>query len=209
FRRHFDYAANSPSRDAWQHSLEFVRADESIHEVILSGGDPLANSDRQLGWLLAQLSDIPHVQTLRIHTRLPVVIPERVTRSLCELMASSRFQVVVVLHSNHPQELDEACALAFAALRESGATLLNQAVVLAGVNDDSDTLVALSRRLFETGVLPYYLHLPDAVAGTGHFQVSDEAAIALVAAMRARLPGYLVPRLVREIPGREAKTILA
>ena len=209
FRRHFDYDANNPGRDAWQEALAYIRADTQLREAILSGGDPLANSDRQLAWLLEQLSSIDHLQTLRLHTRLPVVIPARVTENLCAMLKASRFQVVLVIHSNHPQEIDEACASAIGLLRNAGVTVLNQSVVLRGVNDDADTLVALSETLFAAGCLPYYLHLPDAVAGTAHFQVSATEAITFVTQMRGRLPGYLVPRLVQEVAGRDAKTILA
>ncbi|MEM0953884.1 MAG: EF-P beta-lysylation protein EpmB [Pseudomonadota bacterium] len=209
FRRHFDYDSNSPGRAEWQPALDHICGDTSIHEVILSGGDPLANSDRQLRWLLQQLERIAHLSTLRIHTRLPVVIPERVTPSLCNLLQASRFNIVMVIHSNHAQELDMSCATALQTLRQAGATVLNQSVILRGVNDEVATLISLSERLFEAGVLPYYLHLPDAVDGTAHFQVSDQRAMQLVQGMRGCLPGYLVPRLVREIPGRDAKTILA
>ena len=209
FRRHFDYDANSPGRQAWQESLASIRDDTSITEAILSGGDPLANGDSQLCWLIRQLEVIPQLDTLRIHTRLPVVIPERVTDALLALLRDCRLQVVVVLHINHGNELDADCDAAIARLRNTGAIMLNQAVLLAGVNDDSDALVALSRRVFAAGVLPYYLHLPDRVAGTAHFDVSEVRGRELVDTMRATLPGYLVPRLVREIPERTAKTVLA
>ncbi len=209
FRRHFDYDANSPGRRAWEQSLEPVRQDPSISEAILSGGDPLANSDRQLAWLVHQLEAIPQLHTLRIHTRLPVVIPARITDALLGLLRESRLRVVMVLHVNHAQELDADCDRAISQLRDAGVTLLNQSVLLAGVNDSVAALLGLSQRLFTTGTLPYYLHLPDQVAGTAHFDVSEARGRELVATLRARLPGYLVPRLVREIPGRSSKTVIA
>ncbi len=209
FRRHFDYDANSPGRQAWEQSLESLRQDLSISEAILSGGDPLANSDRQLAWLVNQLEAIPQLHTLRIHTRLPVVIPARVTDALLDLLRESRLRVVMVLHVNHARELDADCEAAISRLRDAGLILLNQSVLLAGVNDSVAALRDLSERLFSTGILPYYLHLPDRVAGTAHFDVSEARGCELVAALRAGLPGYLVPRLVREIPGQSSKTVIA
>ena len=209
FRRHFDYAANTPSRQQWRQALATIAADTTISEVIFSGGDPLAVPDRQLGWLLGELEAIDHLTTLRIHTRLPVVIPQRVTAALRATLQASRLQTVVVLHINHAREVDAAVADALGQLHADGHGLLNQSVLLAGVNDSVTALESLSRALFRCHVLPYYLHMPDPVAGTRHFQVDEAAARRLLAALRARLPGYLVPRLVREIPGRDAKTILA
>ncbi len=209
FRRHFDYDGNSPGREAWEQSLNTLHQDPSIREAILSGGDPLANSDRQLAWLVRRLEAIPHLDTLRIHSRLPVVIPNRVTTALLELLQASRLRVVMVLHVNHAQELDADCNEAMARLGDAGLVLLNQSVLLADVNDSLEALEALSERLFTAGVLPYYLHLPDRVAGTAHFDVGEARGCELIAALRARLPGYLVPRLVREIPGQSSKTIIA
>jgi EF-P beta-lysylation protein EpmB len=208
FRRHFDYAGNTLSRQQWLATLETIRQDSTIREVILSGGDPLANSDRQLAWLLDQLETIPHLSTVRLHTRLPVVIPQRITARLLQALGQSRLRVVMVMHVNHAQELDNDCSGIFDMLRTNGITLLNQSVLLSGVNDSIDDLTALSESLFQHHVLPYYLHLPDKVAGTAHFQVGLDKAKALHTAMRARLPGYLVPRLVREEPGAEAKSLL-
>lgn len=208
FRRHFDYSANTLSREQWQQTLDRISADHSIHEVILSGGDPLANSDRQLDWLLQHLAAISHVKTVRFHTRLPVVIPQRVTPELIAMLRRTRLRVVMVLHVNHRQELDDHCRAVFGTLKTNGVTLLNQAVLLAGVNDNLSALSELSESLFDAHVLPYYLHLPDKVAGTAHFQVSAARAQELVAALRAQLPGYLVPRLVREEPGASSKSPL-
>ncbi len=208
FRRHFDYDANSPSRREWLDSLSVIGKDPSIKEAILSGGDPLANNDRQLAWLIDQLGNIRHLHTLRIHTRLPIVIPERINAELLAALQRCRLKVVVVLHCNHAREIDADCEQALQALRAAGATLLNQAVVLAGINDNVTSLKDLSERLFDCGVMPYYLHLPDDVAGTAHFMVDEQRAKQLMKALRGELPGYLVPRLVQEVPGQDAKTIL-
>lgn len=208
FRRHFPYSDNSPSRAQWQETLDYLRNDITIHEVILSGGDPLAANDRQLAWLVEQLEGIPHLKRLRIHTRLPVVIPDRVDNALLGWLASTRFQKVVVLHINHANEIDQAVVDACARLKQAGVTLLNQSVLLRDVNDSVDTLTTLSERLFEAGVLPYYLHVLDPVQGAAHFDVSDEEARELVAELRDYLPGFLMPRLVREIPGKASKTPL-
>ncbi|MFG6666813.1 EF-P beta-lysylation protein EpmB [Halomonas sp. HNIBRBA4712] len=208
FRRHFPYAENSPSRAQWQEALDYLRGDESIHEAILSGGDPLAASDRQLGWLVGELEKIPHLKRLRIHTRLPVVIPDRVDDALLGWLDATRLQKVMVLHINHANEIDQAVVDACARLKKAGVTLLNQSVLLRGVNDDVATLATLSERLFEAGLLPYYLHVLDPVQGAAHFDVPDDEARALVSELRAHLPGFLMPRLVREIPGEASKTPL-
>ena len=181
------------------------RGDASISEVILSGGDPLSLSTPKLAELTGALADIGHVRRLRIHTRLPVVLPERVDTELLAWLGGLRFQRVVVLHANHANELDGSVAAACADLREAGATVLNQSVLLRAVNDDVDALQALSERLFECGVLPYYLHQLDRVQGAAHFEIADARALALVTELAARVPGYLVPRLVREVAGAPAK----
>ena len=208
FRRHFDYAANGPGRAHWQQVLSYIRKDSSIEEVILSGGDPLALADRQLGWLLDHLAGIPHLTTLRIHSRLPVVIPQRITEKLTTLLRRCPLQTVLVIHCNHPRELSRDFAAAMNMLSANGVTILNQSVVLSEVNDNSSILTDLSKALFARNVLPYYLHLPDPVAGTAHFAVSEDKALAIIEEMKARLPGYLVPRLVREQAGEAAKTRL-
>lgn len=200
FRRHFPYGDNKPGRNEWQQALDYIAADSSITEVIFSGGDPLAASDRQLQWLVEQLEQIPHLQRLRIHTRLPVVIPDRVTDHCLQWLADTRLLTSMVIHSNHPNELDEGVEAALQRLRKTGVTLLNQAVLLAGVNDSPDTLNRLSQRLFECGVLPYYLHQLDRVSGAAHFAVTDEKALELMQTLMSSLPGYLVPKLVREVP---------
>ncbi|MFP4137090.1 MAG: EF-P beta-lysylation protein EpmB [Halomonas sp.] len=208
FRRHFPYAENSPSMAQWEATLDHLRGDPSIHEAILSGGDPLAASDRRLAWLVARLEEIPHLRRLRIHTRLPVVIPERIDEALLAWLSATRLQRVVVLHINHADEIDDAVIAACERLKGAGATLLNQSVLLRGVNDSVAALAALSERLFTAGVLPYYLHVLDPVAGAAHFDVPDFEARELVAGLRELLPGFLMPRLVREIPGEGSKTPL-
>ena len=208
FRRHFPYSDNSPSRAQWQEALGYLRDDSTIHEAILSGGDPLAASDRQLAWLVEQLENIPHLKRLRIHTRLPVVIPDRINEDLLGWLGTTRLQKVVVLHINHANEIDQAVVDACTRLKQAGATLLNQSVLLRDVNDNVTALAALSERLLEAGILPYYLHVLDPVQGAAHFDVADNEARELVSQLRAHLPGFLMPRLVREIPGKESKTPL-
>ena len=208
FRRHFPYAEHT-ARASWPRAIEYLAADPSLQEVILSGGDPLSLSDALLRRLARDLAEIPHLRTLRVHTRMPVVLPERVDESLLGWLAGTRLQPVVVLHANHARELDGAVAAAVARLRGAGALVLNQAVLLAGVNDSPEALADLSRRLLAFGVLPYYLHQLDRVRGASAFAVSDERALALYRALRERLPGYLVPRLVREVPGAPCKLPLA
>ena len=204
FRRHFPYAEHrQPSGFP---ALRAVRGDATIKELILSGGDPLMLNDGHFAALVAQIGAIEHVVRLRVHTRTPVVIPQRVTATLIETLRHARQRVVIVMHFNHPNEMDDDCRRAMRALAEF--TLLNQSVLLRGVNDDADTLALLSERLFDAGVLPYYLHMPDRVAGTAHFQVADAAAVAIHGALTAKLPGYLVPRLVRERPAAPAKELL-
>jgi L-lysine 2,3-aminomutase len=208
FRRHFPYADALGSRGLWRETLAQVAADSSVEEVILSGGDPLSISDDKLAALVSGLERIPHVRRLRLHTRTAVVLPERVDERLLDWLSATRLQKVVVLHVNHAQELDAEAAAAIGRLRQAGATLLNQAVLLKGVNHSADALAALSERLFACGVLPYYLHLLDRVQGGGHFEVDDQTASKLMRDLAAQLPGYLVPRLVREVPGAPAKTLL-
>ena len=206
FRRHFDYQANTPSRAQWLDALGYIRSTPEIDEVILSGGDPLVTSDRQLAWLIDELAAIPHLQRLRIHSRLPIVLPSRVTPELVNILTSSRLQPVLVVHCNHPQELDSEVESAFELLRNQGITLLNQTVLLKCINNDAETLIQLSKELFKLGVLPYYLHLLDKVEGTTHFDQNERDAKRLHSAMLAHLPGYLVPKLVREDAGATSKT---
>ena len=209
FRRHFPYAEETAAANRWEHAVAYVRGDPSISEVILSGGDPLSLSTPKLVDLTQALATIPHVRRLRIHTRLPIVLPERIDTPFLDWFGALPFQRVVVLHANHPNEIDAGVDRSCAALRHAGATLLNQTVLLRGVNDNEDALAHLSERLFEAGVLPYYLHQLDRVAGAAHFEVDDARALDLLSRLRERLPGYLVPRLVREIAGAPCKVPLA
>lgn len=205
FRRHFPYAGELAAAHAWREAIDCLAADASIREVILSGGDPLVLSTQKLTDFTDALRGLPHVIRLRIHSRLPVVLPERIDDPFCAWLSALPLQRVLVLHANHPNELDANVGAACARLRAAGATLLNQSVLLRGINDDAGVLAELSERLFAFGVLPYYLHQLDRVRGTAHFEVSDGRARNLVGTLRARLPGYLVPRLVREVPGEAAK----
>jgi EF-P beta-lysylation protein EpmB len=205
FRRHFPYAEANPAAEEWQTALDYIRADQSISELILSGGDPLSLSDKRLHALGGQLKGIPHLQRLRIHTRLPVVLPSRVTEDLCQWLENSPLPTITVLHINHAQELDDELKQACLRLKATGTTLLNQSVLLKGVNDNSATLVALSEALFACGVLPYYLHQLDPVQGASHFAIADERARQLHESLRNQLSGYLLPRLVYEQAGKQAK----
>jgi EF-P beta-lysylation protein EpmB len=208
FRRHYPYDDEPRRPDEWQAALDAIAADPSLHEVLLSGGDPLMLGDRRLGELCRRLADIGHLRRLRIHTRLPIVLPERITDGLLDLLTGSRLTPFVVVHANHPNEVAADCAAALRRLVRSGLTVLNQAVLLRGVNDDADTLADLCERLADLGVVPYYLHQLDRVAGAAHFAVSEDRGRALVAKLRARLPGYAVPTYVREIPGEPCKVPL-
>ncbi len=209
FRRHFPYAEENAAAADWEASIATVAADPTLQEVVLSGGDPLVLSDDKLARLAGRLAAIPHLQRLRIHTRLPVVLPERVTPELLRWLTGSRLLPVVVVHANHANELSAPVVAALLQLRQAGVTLLNQAVLLRGVNDQLESQLALNRRLFEAGVLPYYLHLLDRVAGAAHFEVTEGEAQSLLAGLRRELPGYLVPRLVREVRGAPFKLPLA
>ena len=208
FRRHFPYQENKPSRSQWQQALGYIAGDSSISEVIYSGGDPLAASDKQLAWLTEQIAAIPHIKRLRVHTRLPIVIPQRITADCLDWLTGTRLQPIMVVHSNHGNEIDSAVIDAMTRLKAAGVTLLNQAVLLKGVNDSADALVALSEKLFNAGALPYYLHVLDKVQGAAHFSVGEQRARQLVGQLLAKLPGYLVPKLTREDAGGRSKTPL-
>ena len=205
FRRHFPYAEETAARDGWRDAVDLIRQDASIEEVLLSGGDPLSLSNGKLAELTGALADIPHLRRLRIHSRLPIVVPERVDDGLMGWLSTLPWPVTLVVHANHANEFDGTVDAALGRLRAAGVHLLNQAVLLRGVNDSVDALAALSERGFRAGVLPYYLHQLDRVAGVAHFEVDDAHARALHAGLAARLSGYLVPRLVREIPGDTGK----
>jgi EF-P beta-lysylation protein EpmB len=209
FRREFPYAAAHGQGPRWSEALEALAADSSIEELILSGGDPLSLTNERLSALTDELRRIPHLRRLRLHTRTPVVLPERVDDALLSWLRALPWPCVIVLHCNHANEIDASVRDAAAHLKGTGATLLNQSVLLAGINDSVASLVALSEALWSAGVLPYYLHLLDHVRGTAHFNVDGARALELMSRVSARLPGYLVPRLVRETPGAASKTVLA
>jgi L-lysine 2,3-aminomutase len=208
FRRHFPYAESPRSLADWQPALDEIAADRSIHEVILSGGDPLMIVDRMLVQLVDELALIPHLRRLRVHTRLPIVIPQRVTDELIELLRETALTPIVVLHANHANELDEQVIGALARLTDAGIPLLNQAVLLRGVNDTTAAQAALCEKLVDHRVMPYYLHQLDRVAGAAHFEVPIETGRRIIAELRDRLPGYAVPRFVAEFPAAPSKTWL-
>ncbi len=206
FRRHFPYQDNRIGKHDWQQILDYVAQDETIEELILSGGDPLMLNDQQLERFIKQAENISHLQRLRIHTRLPVVIPQRITDKLIEILHSSRFDCVIVLHINHSYEIDELLIAKLNKLKRAGVSLLNQAVLLRGVNDDLGIQIKLSKALFSANVIPYYLHLLDKVKGAHHFAVEEKDAQKLHQQLLLKLSGYLVPRLVREEAGEGSKT---
>lgn len=206
FRRHFPYQDNSIGREQLDDIAQYVNQDSQINEVILSGGDPLMANDNHLEKLIKLIEPIEHVTRLRIHTRLPVVIPARVTNQLLELFSCSRLNVVMVLHINHANEIDSSLRAAIAQMKHAGVTILNQAVLLKSINDDVQSQVDLSETLFDAGVLPYYLHLLDKVNGAVHFDSDEQQAIAMMHQLYKKLPGFLVPKLVREIGGQAHKT---
>lgn len=208
FRRHFPYGEHHFGRQQRQEMLAYIKADPSINEVILSGGDPLLATDEQLEQLLTELEALPQLKRVRIHSRLPVVLPERLTKRLAERLAASRLQAILVLHANHPNEIAPHLVSSLADWAQAGITLLNQSVLLAGVNDDAEVLAELSEALFAAKVMPYYLHQLDKVKGASHFAVTDAEALQIAAQLRVLLPGFLVPRLVREVAGEPSKTPL-
>ncbi len=206
FRRHYPYSEEPRRLDDWEPALAAIESDSSIHEVILSGGDPLTLTDERFKVLIERLDQIDHLTRLRIHSRLPIVLPDRVNSELLDQLRNTRLQPVMVVHANHPHEIEADCAEALRRLVRAGIPTLNQAVLLRGVNDDVDSLAGLCERLIDVGVMPYYLHVLDRVVGTSHFEVAEATGLKLVAALRSRLPGYAVPQLVREIAGEQSKT---
>jgi EF-P beta-lysylation protein EpmB len=208
FRREFPYEDNRGKQNDWQDSLAYIRADTSINEVILSGGDPLASSDRYLAQLLKGIKQIDHIKRVRIHSRLPVVLPARINNELIAVLQASEKQLVMVIHSNHPNEINHEVADAMRCLQAAGITTLNQSVLLKDINNKAETLADLSESLFDIGVLPYYLHTLDKVSGSHHFDLTLDNALALHQQLQARLPGFLVPKLVTEIAGQAHKTLL-
>ena len=209
FRRHFPYSDAQALSSQWPATLEYLKKNTDIHEVILSGGDPLVLDDDRLAALCSDLERIPHIKWLRIHTRLPVVLPSRITPSLLGWMQESRFRITMVIHANHANELGTDEILALESLQNSNVTLLNQSVLLKNINDNASSLIDLSHRLHDAGVIPYYLHMLDQVKGGLHFDVNREKACQIIDNMRAWLPGYLVPRLVVEEKGGSSKTAIS
>jgi len=206
FRKHFPYSSAKPNAQDWRQTLDYIASDTSIKEVILSGGDPLTLSDARLASLIKKLEKIGHLERLRIHTRLPIVLPERIDQNLIDWLGGTRFATIIVIHANHPNEIDQEVIDGLERLMTARVTLLNQSVLLKDINDHVEILATLSEKLFEAGVLPYYLHQLDKVQGAAHFEVSDEEASRIHQQLMAKLPGYLVPRLVREQAGQAYKT---
>ena len=207
FRRHYPYQENRAEQD-WQDVIDYIRTHNDINEVILSGGDPLSLTESKLKNLTDKLVTIPHIKTLRIHSRQPIVLPERVSAALLKWLDSLPWKIVFVLHCNHANEIDLNVKTALNILKQHNVTLLNQSVLLAGVNDNADSLTQLSEKLFDADVLPYYLHMLDKVQGAQHFYVSPNKAMKLITEIQTRLPGYLVPKLVEENAGRLSKTMI-
>ncbi len=208
-RREFPYAENNPGMVGWDKALNYIADDKTISEVILSGGDPLIATDGALKTLTQKIAEIPHVERLRVHTRMPIVLPERVTDELIEWLIGTRLQSIVVMHSNHPNEINAEVKTAMMRLKEAGITLLNHTVLLKGINDNVNTLVNLSKLLFSCGVLPYYLNVLDKIQGTAHFDLELSSAKKLYSEFSAQVSGYLLPKLVYEKPGASAKVVLS
>lgn len=208
FRRHFPYGDNQNSRQQWIETLQYIHSDNSIEEIILSGGDPLVVTDEQLRQLIAEIASIDHVKRLRIHSRLPIMIPERITSGLLQAITQPRLQTIMVTHCNHAREIDGAVTVALEALRDRNIITLNQAVLLKDINDNVGTQIELNRALFAAGTLPYYLHLLDKVQGAAHFNVTESEALQIMQGVAANLPGYMVPKLVKEVAGAESKILV-
>ena len=209
FRRHYPYEDNQLGGTQWQNALQYIRGNTDLKEVIFSGGDPLVTSDTRLLKMLNDLESIEHLERVRFHTRFPVVIPARITEQFCQILANTKLNSVVVLHINHSNEINRDVGDSISKLKSAGATVLNQAVLLKGVNDTTNELANLSRKLFSHGALPYYLFLFDPVAGASHFDVGDEEGLAIYKELQAELPGYLLPKLAKEIHGRSSKTLIS
>lgn len=208
FRRHFPYRENSIGDEQLDNIIAYIQARPEIFEVILSGGDPLIVKDAALERLIEKLAQLNQLRYVRIHTRLPIVLPNRITDSLIQALTKTRLKVNVVVHCNHAQEINDDVDGALKKLHRHHITLFNQSVLLKNINDDAEKLIALSHRLYQADVLPYYLHLLDAVQGAHHFQVSDEVAKKIIREMQAKLPGFLVPKLVREVPDALNKVLV-
>jgi len=205
FRRHFPYADSNPAKDRWQQAIDYLKKDSSISEIILSGGDPLSLPDHRLLDLIQKLADISHLKRFRIHSRIPIVLPDRVNEQMLKWLTNTRLKSVLVVHTNHGNELDKNVATAIQKLRDINIPVFNQSVLLKGINDSAEILAELSERLFDIGIIPYYLHMLDPVAGAAHFKVDEASARTIMLKLHKTLPGYLVPRLVREIAGVQYK----
>ena len=208
FRRHFPYQDNQGNKANWRHALDYIRQQPELDEIIFSGGDPLMAKDHELAWLLDEIETIPHIKRLRIHSRLPVVIPARITEALTQRFSQSRLQILLVTHINHANEIDPELCDAMTRLKRANVTLLNQGVLLRGVNDNADTLAKLSNALFDAGIMPYYLHVLDRVQGAAHFMVPDDEARLIMRELMTKVSGYMVPKLTREIGGEPSKTTI-
>ncbi|TBL84547.1 EF-P beta-lysylation protein EpmB [Hafnia alvei] len=208
FRRHFPYQDNQGNKANWRHALDYIRQQPELDEIIFSGGDPLMAKDHELAWLLDEIETIPHIKRLRIHSRLPVVIPARITEALTQRFSQSRLQILLVTHVNHANEIDSEFCDAMTRLKRANVTLLNQGVLLRGVNDNADTLANLSNALFDAGIMPYYLHVLDRVQGAAHFMVPDDEARLIMRELMTKVSGYMVPKLTREIGGEPSKTTI-
>jgi len=208
FRRHFPYEENRQSKQQWLKALDYLKNRPEINEIIYSGGDPLAANDNFLGWLTQKIESIEHIKRLRIHTRLPVVIPSRIDDQLLSWLGNTRLKPTVVMHINHANEIDSGLSLGIDRLKAIGITILNQSVLLKGINDSPQSLVCLSEKLFDTGIMPYYLHRLDPVQGASHFDVPKDQAIDIFRQIQAQLPGFLVPKLVQEIAGKSSKSLM-
>lgn len=208
FRRHFPYQENRQSKEQWQQAIAYISRSKEINEVIFSGGDPLAANENFLSWLTKQIADIPHIKRLRIHSRLPVVIPSRIDEPFLSWITATRLKPIIVLHINHSNEIDSSVQNMIQRLLSRGILILNQTVLLKGINDDAQVLSELSETVYDVGVLPYYLHLLDPIEGASHFDISQQRAEHIFHQLQAELPGFLVPKLVREIPGKKSKTLM-
>ncbi|MDM1271338.1 EF-P beta-lysylation protein EpmB [Acinetobacter indicus] len=208
FRRHFPYQDNLPKNEDWLNIKQYIESQPDINEVILSGGDPLTLTNRRLQSWIERLESLPQIKFLRIHSRVPIVIPNRVDEALISILKNSRLRIILVVHSNHASELDDFTCRTLNTLVKHQITVLNQAVLLHGVNDSAQVLVDLSYRLFDAGVMPYYLHVLDKVKGAHHFDLMPQDIDLIYKEVLANLPGYLVPKLVREIAGEKNKTPL-
>ena len=208
FRRHFPYEDNRQSKQQWLKALDYLKTKPEINEVIYSGGDPLAANDNFLSWLTSEIESIKHIKRLRIHTRLPVVIPSRIDDPLLNWLSNTRLKPTVVLHINHANEIDTALSQGVSRLKQAGILVLNQSVLLKGINDNSRQLICLSEKLFDAGILPYYLHMLDPVQGASHFDVPEAQAVEIFNQIQSKLPGFLVPKLVQERAGETSKSLI-